>query len=138
MLQTVTVSNDPPPAMPLGVSDAGAIQLCRDWMVHLGASDTVVASGSVRTVCDLFSRQYLAWVDNGRSNLEAAVVDHAVRVASSDGRQPMIFKRGGIRWEAQQLADSCGVALFSFVPSDGLLEGANPLGYQLRASGLST
>jgi hypothetical protein len=92
----------------------------------------------VRDVCDLFSSRYLAWVDNGRANLESHVVLHAAQVASSDGRQAMIFKRGGIRGEAQQLADSYGVALFSYVPADGLLEGANPLGYQLRASGLGT
>ena len=122
--------------MPLGVSDDGAIVLCRDWMVHLGAADTVVAAGPVRAVCDLFSSRYLGWVDNGRGSLEVEAVRRAAEVADKDGRQPMIFKRGGIRGDAQAQADLRGVALFSYVPSEGLLEGANPLGYQLRASGL--
>lgn len=130
------MSTDQPLIEPLGVSDDRAVILCRDWMVHLGAADTIVASGSVRSICDLFSSHYLAWVDNGRGNLEADTVLRAAGVASSDGRQAMIFKRGGIRGDAQQLADASSVALFSYVPSDGLLEGANPLGYQLRASGL--
>lgn len=125
-----------PEPMPLGVSDDGAVALCRHWMVHLGAADTVVASETVRAVCDLFSSRYLAWVDNGRGSLEVEAVLRAAEVASSDGRQPIIFKRGGIRGDAQSQADLRGVALFSYVPSDGLLEGANPLGFQLRASGL--
>ena len=122
--------------MPLGVSDDGAIRLCRDWMLHLGAVDTVVATGSVRAVCDLFSRRYLAWVDNGRGNLGSDAVLHAAAVASGDGRQAMIFKRGGIRLDAQRQAEMRGVALFYYVPSDGVLEGANALGVHLRASGL--
>lgn len=135
-METMVVATEEPLPMPLGVSDNQAVALCRDWMVHLGAADTVVASGSVRDTCDLFSSRYLAWVDNGRASLESNAVIHAARVASNDGRRAIIFKRGGIRGEAQQLADSYGVALFSYVPSDGLLEGANPLGYELRASGL--
>ena len=72
---------DQPAPSPLGVSDDRAAALCRDWMVHLGAGDTVVASGTVRTVCDLFSSHYLAWVDNKRGNLESAMVMRAAMVA---------------------------------------------------------
>lgn len=133
----MVVTEEPEPR-PLGVSDDGAVVLCCDWMVHLGAADAVVATGPTRTVCDLFSSRYVAWVDNRREALDLETVVRAAEVAARDGRQPMIFKRGGIRAEAQLFADSRGVALFAYVPSDGLLEGANPLGYQLRASGLGT
>ena len=105
-------------------------------MIYLGATDAVAASGATREICDLFSNRYLAWVDNKRGNLEGDLVARAVMVASDDGRQPIIFKRGGVRLEAQQQADLHGVALFYYVPSDGRLEGANPLGRQFRASGL--
>jgi len=105
--------------------------------MHLGAADTLAASGAAQEVCDLFSRRYLAWVDNSRGNLDADAVVRASRVASIDGRQPIIFKRGGIRPDAQRQADALGVALLSYVAVDGLLEGANPLGYELRAAGLS-
>lgn len=132
------MASEEPKPIPLGISADGAVVLCRDWMVHLGAIDTVVTSGPAQAVCDLFSSRYLAWVDNGRGSLEVDAVLRAASVASTDGRQPMIFKRGGIRGDAQAQADMRGVALFSYVPSDGLLEGANPLGYQLRASGLSS
>lgn len=129
--------SEPPDARPLGVSDDRAVELCRDWMVHLGASDTVVATGTARDVCDLFSRRYLVWVDNTRGNLESHKVLFAAAVASNDGRQPIIFKRGGIRLDAQRQADLHGVALFYYAPADGVLEGANTLGNELRASGLS-
>ncbi|WP_370055985.1 hypothetical protein [Leifsonia sp. EB41] len=126
-----------PDARSLGVSDEEAVSLCRDWMLHLGALDTVVASGESRDICDLFSGRYLAWVDNTRGNLDGEKVMFAAGVASRDGRQPIIFKRGGIRLEAQRQADLHGVALFYYAPSDGVLEGANILGHQLRASHLS-
>ena len=106
-------------------------------MAHLGAVDATIASGRARDVCDIFSSHYLAWVDNSRASLDSEAVIRAARVAYSDGRRAIIFKRGGIRGDAQAQADSRGVALFSYVPSDGLLEGANPLGYQLRAAGLT-
>jgi hypothetical protein len=122
--------------MPLGVSDEGAVILCRDWMRHLGATDTIAAVGESRTVCDLFSSRYLAWVDNHRGNLEIDRVARAAYVALHDGRQPLIFKRGGIRLDARRRADLDGVALFSYVPSDAVLAGANPLGHDLRLHGL--
>lgn len=131
------VNADAPGPMPLGVSDEGSIALCRAWMFHLGASDTVIASGQAREVCDLFSSCYLAWVDNQRGNLESQAVERAAMLASNDGRRPIIFKRGGIRLDAQRQADLRGVALFYYAPADGILEGANSLGHQLRASGLS-
>lgn len=122
--------------MPLGVSDEGAIVLCRDWMWHLGATDTIVTVGASRTVCDLLSNRYLAWVDNHRGNLEIDRVTRAAYVALNDGRQPLIFKRGGFRLDAQKRADLDGVALFSYVPSDAFLAGANALGHDLRLNGL--
>lgn len=127
-----------PAPRPSGVSLDGAIALCREWMVHLGAADTRVTIGPAREICDLFSGRYLAWVDNSRANLAEDLVIRASHVASSDGRQPIIFKRGGIRPDAQRRADELGVALFSYVAVDGLLEGANPLGYMLRATGLAS
>lgn len=129
------MSMEPPP-VPLGVSDEQAVGLCRDWMVHLGAADTVQASGEARNACDLYSRRYLVWVSNRRGNLEEDPVVRASRVASSDGRQPLIFVRGGVFPEAQQQANVLGVALFSFKAVDGSLEGANELGRQLRLTGL--
>lgn len=105
-------------------------------MVHLGASDTVVADVSTRAVCDLFSARYIAWVDNGRGNLDVAPVLRAAQVAAVDGRQAIVFKQGGVRPEAQRQADQLGVALLLYVPSDAVLEGGNSIGYRLRNLGL--
>lgn len=128
---------EPPRPRPNGVSQASAIELCREWMVFLGAWDTVVASGDARASCDLYGSQFVAWVDNSRGNLGLDLVERAVSVSSADGRRPLIFVRGGVLNEAKVAANDNDVALFSYITLDGSLEGANPLGYELRARGLA-
>lgn len=136
-MHTDVVSFEAPAPLPLGISDEGAIALCRDWMVYLGAVDTTVAYDSSKSVCDLFSSRYLAWVNNQRGSLELSEVRRAAQIAARDGRQPIIFKRGGIRLDAQRQANLDRIALFLYIPSDGILEGGNALGFQLRDLGLS-
>ena len=118
-------------------SDQEAVDLCREWMAHLGATDVVAATGETRQICDLYSAQYLAWVDNERSNLGVELVNRAGGTAVSDGRRALIFIQGGVYPGAQDLADSLGVALFQFDSQGGELDGVNVLGRQLRASGLT-
>lgn len=91
-------SNAPKPT-PLGVSDDGAILLCRDWMVHLGATDTMVAKGPTQAICDLYSSRYIAWVQNAYGNLDVDPIMRAAQVCAADGRQAIIFKQGGVRPE---------------------------------------
>ncbi|WP_271177212.1 hypothetical protein [Leifsonia poae] len=128
---------EPPPPIPSGVSCDGAVELCRDWMRYLGATDAVVASGHVRETCDLYSSRFVAWVDHHRGNLEPDLVEHAALVSSADGRRALVFVRGGVFPAAKRRADALGVALFCYVAIDGSLEGANPLGFKLRADGLN-
>lgn len=123
--------------MPYGASYVEAVRLCREWMIYLGAVDTLPATGAAAAVCDLYSRDFVAWVDNRRGNLDVDVVERAARVAASDGRRAVVFIPGGVRPAAQDLADTLGVALLRFGPYDGALYGANRRGRELRASGFA-
>lgn len=129
---------EPPLPRQWRASDSEAIELCRDWMIYLGAADAVVAQGEARQVCDLYSSRFLAWVDNRRQNLDVAVVQNAANVAAADGRCPLIFVPGGIYPDAQDLADALSVALLRFDALGGDLDGASAVGRQLRVKGLAT
>jgi len=131
------VTSIEPAPRPFGVSAAEAIELCREWMIFLGASDAVVAEGEVRQSCDLYSSRYLGWVDNGRGNLDVDAVEKAARLAKADGRLPLIFLRGGVRPVAQQKADALGVALLNYRARDSALDGRSQLGRELLVSGLA-
>lgn len=98
--------------------------------------DTVVATGAVRQVCDLYSAHYLGWVDNQGRNLEVDVVERAVSAFGVDGRLPVIFARGGIRSAAWQRAETSGVGLLWFDPQNASLDGGNSIGRKLCASGM--
>lgn len=128
---------DEPLPRPSGVSADEAVELCREWMVFLGAADTVVSSGQTTDLCDLFSSRYLAWVDNGRGNLDVGPIETAATLAASDGRSPLIFMQGGVRPLAQQRADALGVALLNYHARDGSLAGRSKLGRAAVESGLS-
>lgn len=119
------------------MSDQEAIPLCRDWMIFLGATDTVAATGAVRQVCDLYSSHYIAWVDNRRGNLDIDAVEKAATVRAADGRRALIFVSRGVRPVAQNLADTLGVAILRYGARGGVLDGGNRLGRQLCASGLA-
>jgi hypothetical protein len=106
-------------------------------MVYLGATDTVIARGDSRHLCDLYSRRYLAWVSDARGNLDVGIIDDAARIAASDGRLPLVFVPGGVRPIARERADALGVALLRYRPLDGALDGANTFGRQLCVSGLT-
>lgn len=135
--QTVFVSVQTPAPRPLGVSDVEAVELCREWMVYLGAADSVAISVDVNQLCDLYSTHYLAWVDNRQQNLSTGLVERAARVCAGDGRRGLIFVPGGVFPDAQDSAEALGLALLRFDPYGGDLEGANPLGRHLRWHGLS-
>ena len=107
-------------------------------MTYLGAVDTVAAHDPARQLCDLYSSRYLAWVDNRRGNLDVDAVEKAARLAASDGRQALIFVRGGVRPVAQQKADALGVAILWFHAVDATLAGASRPGLVVLASGLGT
>lgn len=122
--------------MPWGASRTEAIELCRQWMAFLGATDTVVALGDEGRVCDLYSAHFLAWVDNRQRNLDVEMVERVANVAAEDRRHPVIFVPGGVLPTAQDRADQLGVALLRFDARNGDLDGANFVGRRLRASGL--
>lgn len=132
------MTHDAPAPRRYGASGEGAIELCREWMVFLGAADTVVASVETRETCDLYSGRYLAWVRDDRANLDVDPVEQAAIVASTDGRHPLIFVPGGVRPVARARADTLGIALLRYRALDGALDGANALGRNLCASGLAT
>lgn len=124
--------------MPWGASDSEAAELCRDWMMFLGAGDAVVASAEARELCDTYSSRYLGWVDNRRGNLDVEAVERAASLAAADGREALIFVSGGVVPYARQRADILGVALLRYGARGGVLDGANTQGRQLRASGLTS
>lgn len=126
-----------PEPRPWGVSDEEAVQLCREWMIHLGATDTLATEASARNVCDLYSARFLAWVENLRRNLDVDRVERAAAVSNGDGRYPLLFTSGGVFPEARDRADMLGVALLRFRAQDGALDGANTLGRHVRIVGLA-
>lgn len=128
---------EPPKPRAWKASDRDAVQLCQEWMVYLGAVDTVAAAGAVKEVCDLYSTRFLAWVDNRQKNLEVETVLRAAGIAGSDGRRALVFHPGGAFPDAQDQADILGVALFRFNARGGDLDGANEVGRLLRATGLA-
>jgi hypothetical protein len=131
------VEREPPRPRPFGVSGEEALELCREWMIYLGAADSVVAAGAARKSCDLYSSCYLGWVDNGRGNLDVDAVENAAALAAADGRQPLIFLRGGVRPVAQERADVLGVALINYRERDRALDGRSRLGREVIATGLA-
>jgi len=132
------VRAEPPAPTPWDASDEEAILLCRDWMIFLGATDTVAVSGTARPFCDLYSNRYLGWVYNRRGNLDVDEVERAASLAGTDGRPALIFVSGGVIPYARQRADVLGVALLRYGAQGGVLDGANSLGRQLYASGLTS
>lgn len=121
---------------PWGATGAAAVELCRRWMLRLGATDTVVARDHASEVCDLYSSHYLAWVESRRGNLDLAVVERAAAMSSSDGRSALVFLAGGVFPTVQDRADALAVALLRFDARAGDLDGANRLGRRVLASGM--
>lgn len=117
-----------------GASDGEAIELCREWMMYLGAADTVVAYGTAVRVCDLYSSHYLAWVENKTGNLGIGAIEQAATVVAADGRRAWIFARRGVSPAARVRADELGIAIFGFDPQGGTLDGVNLLGRELFAA----
>lgn len=128
----------PPPPRPLGVSNDEAVELCRQWMVYLGAADSIATEGDSRQACDLYSSRFLAWVNNRGGNLDIELVKRAALVSAADGRRALIFIAGGIYPDAQDGADGLGIAILRFDPFSGDLDGANLVGRRLRDTGLSS
>lgn len=126
-----------PQPLPWRASDHEALELCREWMTYLGASDVVIAADQVRPICDLYGSRFLAWVHNRRGNLGLDVVEKAAAVAAADGRHPLVFLSGGALPEAQDRADALGIALLRFDAQGGNLDGANRIGRRLRVSGMA-
>ena len=127
-----------PEPMRWGANDAEAVELCRRWMIYLGASDTVIATGEARRVCDLYSSRYLGWVDNHRGNLDVEFIERAASIAHPDGRQALIFVPGGVLPQARRRADDLGLAVLGFHSENATLDGVNSLGRCFRGSGLAT
>ncbi|MFF9565162.1 hypothetical protein ACF1AJ_17585 [Leifsonia sp. NPDC014704] len=130
------MERQPPEPKPWGASDDEAIELCREWMIYLGATDAVAAYGTTAEVCDIYSAGSLAWVDNQRGNLAVHRVERAASVSAADGRQALIFVRAGVFPAARVRADDLGVAIFGFDPEGGTLDGVNLLGRELLAGGI--
>jgi len=127
-----------PEPRPRGATDDEAVELCREWMRYLGASDAVVATGESRQICALYSSGYLGWVENKRGNLGLDAVERAGRTVAADGRRGLIFIRHGALPHAVDRADHLGMAIFGFDPEGGTLDGVNMVGRDWRARGLAS
>ncbi|MGO4593128.1 hypothetical protein AB4Z18_04830 [Leifsonia sp. 2TAF2] len=124
---------EPPEPKHLGASDEEVVELCREWMRYLGATDAVVAAGDSRRVCDLYGSRYLGWVENKRGNLEVELVERAAAVVAADGRRGLVFARHGVSPFARVRADELAIAIFWFDVQGGTLDGVNMLGRDLLA-----
>lgn len=130
-------TTQPPKPRAWRASDQEAVELCKEWMVYLGAVEVVVASEEVGHICDLYDARFLAWVDNRRGNVGLELVEKAAAVAAQDGRRPLVFMSGGVLPDAQDRADAGGVALLRFDAQGGSLDGANRVGRLVRETGLT-
>lgn len=136
-VETVSMQIDQPQPLEWRASDQEALALCREWMIFLGAVDTIVATEPVRQVCDLYSSRFLAWVCNSRGNLGVDTVERAAAIATNDGRYPLIFLSAGVLPVTQDRADAVGLALLRFDAQGGNLDGTNRVGRELLLSGLA-
>jgi len=128
---------DRPQPRQWGATGREAAELCREWMLYLGAVDTVLSQGQASEVCDLYSSRWLAWVASRRGNLDAELVERAATTCTKDGRQALVFVAGGVFPTVQDRADALAVGLLRFDARGGDLDGANALGRRLVASGLA-
>ena len=103
-------------------------------MLYLGAADATVATGDSRQACDLFSSDYLGWVDNNRGNVEVELVERAAAVVAADGRRALVFAGHGVSPFARVRADELGIAILRFDAHGGTLDGVNPRGRELLAN----
>lgn len=119
-----------------GATGMAAVEICHQWMLRLGATDTVISRGEEADVCDLYSTRYLAWVESRRGNLDPQVVERAAAVSSSDGRAALVFIAGGVFPTVQDRADALAIGLLRFDARAGDLDGANAVGRRMLATGL--
>lgn len=105
-------------------------------MHFLGATDAVVATNESRQICELYGSRHIGWVENKRGNLEVEFVERAAAVTTADGRRGLIFARHGVSPIARVRADELGIAIFSFDPEGGTLDGVNLVGREWCATGL--
>lgn len=125
-----------PQPRPSGATGREAVEICRQWMTYLGATDVVVADGPAAEVCDLYSSRCIAWVASRRGNLSADLVERAANVSARDGRQALLFVAGGVYPSVQDRADALSIGLLRFDARGGHLDGANVLGRRLVSNGL--
>jgi hypothetical protein len=125
-----------PEPRPRGATEDEAIELCKEWMRYLGATDAVVAMGESRHSCDVYSSGYLGWLENKRGNLEVELVERAAAVTAADGRRGLVFARHGVSPFARVRADELGIAIFGFDPEGGTLDGVNLVGREWCVTGL--
>jgi hypothetical protein len=116
-----------------GATDSQAIELCAKWMRFLGARDTVIADPSEKVPCDLYSSNYLAWVDNQSPNVGTELVRRVSDISTHDGRRGLIFFRYGFSPFATKSASELNIALLRFTPESGELNGLNRIGRQICA-----
>ena len=125
-----------PHPRPSGAIGREAVEICRQWMTYLGATDVVVAEGPAAEVCDLYSSRCIAWVASQRGNLSADLVERAANVSALDGRQALVFVAGGVFPSVQDRADALSIGLIRFDARRGHLDGANRLGRRLVSGGI--
>lgn len=118
-------SSSRPAPRPVGSSQIAALEFCRDWMVYLGERDTMIASGDVAAVCDLYSSRYVALVQNRIGNIEVPFVQRAIALSTTDGRRALVFHSGGCLIDAAALANAHQIPLFSYMSLAGEIAPAN-------------
>lgn len=123
----VGVNGQRPAPRPDGVNDRDAVDLCREWMIYLGETDTVVSEGAAAATCDLYSSRYVALVDNRRGNIGLPLVNRATALVASDGRRGLIFHSGGCFPDAAVKAEYAGIAVITFDARNAEIEARNQL-----------
>lgn len=116
----------PPFPQPYGVNDVGAEALAGDWMRHLGAVDTTVTRASPGVSADVSSSRYISRTKNDADTVGVVHVRELAGACVADGRRGLYFTSGTYAPAAVDLADSAGIALFTFSAERGTLSAANP------------
>lgn len=129
-------STPPPAGQPFGVSQQGAEYLAAAWMRHLGDPDAAPTDYAEQRSAEAAGTRHLARVVNDADTVGVDDVRTLVEAANARGLDALVFASGTYTDEALSLAEQAAVALFTYDPVLGTLEGANDLGRAAVVEGL--
>ncbi len=136
-LQVTTAGLFPEPAARSRLTGIEAEYWIAEWMRHLGAEEAIVTPSRRDGGIDVLSDHYVAQVKHRPGDyISVDLVRALAGVANVKDRVPLFFSSSHYSRDALAFANTAGMALFIFRPSDGRLIGANTIASALRTRGL--